>query len=188
MFVFILSISYRCLYLFYRELIVICICFIEILSLFVFVLSRAYRCLYMLYRELIVCIYCLLVMWVKLITVNTIPLPVFFVCAWGPTSMKFRIQFIGDTIIILWIRYYLWYAHFLWFSWFFANREIMNSTNMCHHIYLPMKLTSLNWNEFTVSLIIKSRVVLCSIWRDAMFTISILQGFGVADRLQYLHW
>jgi hypothetical protein len=46
--------SYRCLYLFYRGLIVVCICFIEILSLFVFVLSRSYSCLYLFYRELIV--------------------------------------------------------------------------------------------------------------------------------------
>jgi hypothetical protein len=190
MFVFILSRSYRCLYLFYRELIVICICFIAILSLFVYALSRAYRCLYMLYRELIVCIYCLLVMSVKLITVLEWIrfLCQYVLCAWGPTSMKFRIQFIGDTIIILWIRYYLWYSHFLWISWFFRNREIRNSTNMCHHIYLPIQLTSLNWNEFAVSLIIKSGVVLCSIWRDDMFTISILQGFGVADRLKYLLW
>jgi hypothetical protein len=75
-FIFYLELINICIYfieilsvLVFVLLIVICICFIEILSLFVFVLSRAYRCLYMLYRELIVCIYCLLVMSVKLITV-----------------------------------------------------------------------------------------------------------------------
>jgi hypothetical protein len=212
LFVFVLCRAYRCLNLFYLELINICIYFIEILALLVFVLSRAYRYLYLFYRNIIVVCICFIeslslfaydlsraYRLYLLCTcdvgeidngfrVNTIPLPVFILYAWGPTSMKFRIQFIGDTIIILWIRYYLWYIHFVWISWFFANREIRNSTNMCHHIYLPIKLTSLNWNEFTVSLIIKSGVVLCSIWRDAMFTISILQGVGVADRLKYLLW
>ena len=157
------------------RLTIVCICFIEILSLFVFILSRFYR-LYLLFT-------CDVGEIDNGFRVNTIPLPVFCLCAWGPTSMKFRIQLIGDTIIILWIRYYLWYFHFLWNSWFFPNREIRNSTNMCHHIYLPIKLTSLNWNEFTVSLIIKSGVVLCSIWRDAMFTIAIPQAVGDADRL-----
>jgi hypothetical protein len=139
--------------LFYREFIVVCIyfieclslfciCFIEILSLFVFVLSRAYR-LYLLFT----CDVCEIDNGFR---VNTIPVPVICWCAWDPTSMKFRIQFIGDIIIILWIRYYLWYAHLLWISWFVSNREIRNSTNMCHHIDLPIKLTSLNWNEFTV--------------------------------------
>ena len=52
------------------------------------------------------------------------------------SSMKFRIQFIGDTIIILWIRYYLWYAHFSWISWFVANREIKHSVNIYHNKYL----------------------------------------------------
>ena len=172
--------TYRYLYLFYRNIIVICVCFIESLSLFVYALSRAYR-LYLLFT-------CDVGEIDNGFRVNTIPLPVIILCAWDPTSMKFRIQFIGDTIIILWIRYYLWYIHFLWMSWFFANREIRNSTNMCHNIYLPIKLTSMNWNEFTVSLIIKSGVVLCSIWRDAVFTISMPQGVGVADRLKYLLW
>jgi hypothetical protein len=182
LFVFILSRAYRCLHLFYLELINVCIYFIEILALLVFVLSRAYRYLYLFYWDLIVVCICFIEILSLLVfalsrayrlylfftcdvgeidnefRVNTILLPVIFLCAWAPTSMKFRIQFIGDIIIILWIRYYLRYAHFLWISWFVANREIRNWTNMCHHIYLPIKLTSLNWNEFTISLIIKSWV------------------------------
>ena len=159
LFVFVLWRSYRCLYLFYlelinvciyfiesllfffnlfyRDLIVVCICFIESLSLFVYALSRAYR-LYVFFT-------CDVGEIDNGFRVNTIPLPVLCWCAWDPTSMKFRIQFIGDTKIILWIRYYLWYTNFLWISWFVAKREIRNSTNMCHHIYLPIKLTSLKW-------------------------------------------
>jgi hypothetical protein len=162
------------------RLTVVCICFIESLSLFVYALSRAYR-FYLLFT-------CDVGEIDNGFRVNTITLPVIILCAWGPTSMTFRIKFIGDIIIILWIRYNLWYTHFLWISWFFANREIRYSTNMCHHIYLPMKLTSLYWNEFTISLIIKSGVVLFSIWRDAMFTITIPQGVGDVDRLKYLLW
>jgi len=59
-------------------------------------------------------------------------------------SMKFRIQFIGDTIAVLWIRYYLWYTHFSWISWFVANREIKHSVNIYHHKYL----LSLCWHPW----------------------------------------
>jgi hypothetical protein len=187
------------LYLFYRDLIVACICFIESLSLFVFVLSKYYRCCICFIESLSLFVYALsrasrlyllfscdvgeidnTLEWIQF-------LYQYFLFVHG-AQHQWNLEFIGHTIIILWIRYYLWYAHFLWISWFLPNREIRNSTNMCHHIYLTIKLTSLNWNEFTVSLIIKSGVVLCSIWRDAMFTIAIPQRIGDADRLKYLLW
>ena len=125
LFVFVLWRAYRCLYLFYPDLSVACICFLESLFLFVFVLSRAYPCLYLFDRDLSVACICFiesLFLFVFVLSrgyrlyllftcdvgeidncfrVNTIPLPVIFLCAWGPTSMKFRIQFIGDIIIIL---------------------------------------------------------------------------------------
>ena len=75
MFVFILSRSYRCLYLFYRELIVICICFIAISSLFVYALSRAYQ-LYLMFT-------CDVGEIDNGFRVKTIPLPVCFMCM-GP--------------------------------------------------------------------------------------------------------
>ena len=65
----------------------------ESLSLFVYALSRAYR-LYLLFT-------CDVGEIDNGFRVNTIPLPVIVVCVWGPTSMKFRIQFIDDIISIL---------------------------------------------------------------------------------------
>jgi hypothetical protein len=56
-FVFVLSRSYHCLYLFDRGLIILFICFMESLSLFLFVLWRAYRCFYLFYGEFIVFLY-----------------------------------------------------------------------------------------------------------------------------------
>jgi hypothetical protein len=61
--------------------------------LFAYALSRAYR-LYLLFT-------CDVGEIDNGFRVNTIPLPVIVLRAWGPTSMKFRIQFIGDIIIIL---------------------------------------------------------------------------------------
>ena len=85
-FVFVLSRSYPCLYLFYRDLSVVWICFIESLSLFVFVLWRAYRCLH-LFLSRAYRLYLLFTCDVGEIEndfrVNTIPLPVFVLCM-GP--------------------------------------------------------------------------------------------------------
>jgi hypothetical protein len=98
LFLFVLWSVYRFLYLFDRDLILVCI---EILSLFVFVLSRVYR-LYLFFT-------CDVGEIDNEFRVNTILLPVIFLCAWEQThdlmisdivnSFQFKdVNFIGRYI------------------------------------------------------------------------------------------